>query len=571
MSIFCTDRYASSFLEFRRMSDQNDKMKSWLKEKLDEFVENDSLQSEDECRILGVGSGVGEMDYFMLENLQKKQKNIFVRVLEPNAIEMDRFKAKVCSNTNFDVVRFDWRQEDAIDYFKETPDKRFHIIHLLHVLYYFEENEIDDVIHQCFNQLEVGGRLLIIQGSASNRVVCIRNAFANELCLQGTLNTISGEHLLFKMNRLGYKYHSNNIRASLDVSQCLDLTSESGGLLWDFITSVQMFVERSSHNLILKIRNMLTTTEQRAVYKDKTYIPVDSIGIKKRETMSLKKLHDNDKRYAEAFNCFRQVSDQENKMKKWILQDFSKEINSTCLVKINEDIVQMMGIGSGFGQMDMLLFDVIGNMNQKINELVVEPNAVEIEKFKSSIASSVEYSNVTIEYVPKTIDSYNMTRNTTRQFHFIHCIHVLYYVDNPVEVIKHAFDSLLEGGVLLIIQGAVSHGIAHIRNTLGDKMYGNTRRHVPNGKDIEEIIQGLGFNYKADVVDAKLDITECFDSNSDKGNLLLDFITNVDNFYERASPDLKNALYGVLDSDFCFEKDGKTYIKIDCSVIIVTK
>ncbi|XP_071944597.1 histamine N-methyltransferase-like [Antedon mediterranea] len=237
MSISSTESYASSFMEFRRMSDQNDKMKSWLKEKLDECIEEDSLKRKDECRILGVGSGVGEIDCFICENLQKKQKNICVRVLEPNAIEMNHFKANVCSNKCLDFVKFDWRQVDALDYFKETPDKRFHIIHLFHVLYYFKGNEMN-VIQQCFNQLEVGGRLLIIQASASSRLECIRNAFAKELCsLKGKFNRISGEDLLFRINRFGYKYHSDSIRSSLDVSQCLaDPKSESGSLLWDFIT-----------------------------------------------------------------------------------------------------------------------------------------------------------------------------------------------------------------------------------------------------------------------------------------------------------------------------------------------
>ncbi|XP_071944598.1 histamine N-methyltransferase-like [Antedon mediterranea] len=283
MSISSTENFASSFMEFRRMSDQNDKMKSWLKEKLDECIEGDSLTGKEECRILGVGSGVGEIDCFICENLQKKQKNIFVRVLEPNAVEMNHFNANVCSNKCLDVVKFYWRQVDALDYFKETRDKRFHIIHLFHVLYYFKGNEMN-VIQQCFNQLEVGGRLLIIQASASNGLLSIRKAFAKELCSleDDKFNRVSGEDLLFIINRLRYKYHSDNIRSSLDVSQCLaDPKSKTGSLLWDFLTGVDKFVE-TSPNLVLQIRNMLTL--ERPVIGDKTCIPMDSIGISIQKT-----------------------------------------------------------------------------------------------------------------------------------------------------------------------------------------------------------------------------------------------------------------------------------------------
>ncbi|XP_033125494.1 histamine N-methyltransferase-like [Anneissia japonica] len=283
-STLSTERYAASFLEFRRMSDQSERMKYWLKHKLEAFMENDKLTSVDECRILGVGSGVGAIDCFILENIRRKHDNIFVRVLEPNVVEMEHFKNHVRSNKLYDMVKFDWRLQDALKYLKNPPDKLFHIIHLFHVLYYFDESEIDDVIQRCYNQLENGGHLLIIQGSSSNTALCIRKAFCNELNLKGKLNSIPGEDLLYKINALGYAYDSNDIRASLDVSICLDLNSETGSLLWDFITSVQKFLESSPKILVCKMTETLKAMG--FMYDGRTFIHVDSLGISIQKSLS---------------------------------------------------------------------------------------------------------------------------------------------------------------------------------------------------------------------------------------------------------------------------------------------
>ncbi|XP_033125564.1 histamine N-methyltransferase-like isoform X2 [Anneissia japonica] len=220
--------------------------------------------------------------------------------------------------------------------------------------------------------------------------------------------------------------------------------------------------------------------------------------------------------------------------------------------------------------MDMLIFDVFGNNNQKVNEIVLEPNKVEVEKFKSTIKSLDQYRFVNLECLPETVESY-MARNTSRKFHFIHCIHVLYYVKNPAAIIEAAYNCLEEGGMMLIIHAAASHGINHVKNTFGAKLFASPPKYTPNGSQLEKLVHDLGYKYSSDIINAKLDMTECQNPASQNGNLIWDFITHVASFTENASPEIKGAINDVTKSEFCYRNGGKVFMNIDSSVLIIVK
>lgn len=67
-----------------------------------------------------------------------------------------------------------------------------------------------------------------------------------------------------------------------------------------------------------------------------------------------------------------------------------------------------------------------------------------------------------------------------------------------------------------------------------------------------------------------MDITECFTEGDEKGELLLDFLTEVLNFSETASPELKDGVLNLLRHPDCsVESDGKVIFNNNLGVIVI--
>lgn len=79
-----------------------------------------------------------------------------------------------------------------------------------------------------------------------------------------------------------------------------------------------------------------------------------------------------------------------------------------------------------------------------------------------------------------------------------------------------------------------------------------------------------GMRYQSYKLSSQMDITECFTEGDEKGELLLDFLTEVLNFSETASPELKAVVMTLLrHSDCSVESDGKVMFNNNLEVIVL--
>ncbi|KAG2459068.1 HNMT methyltransferase, partial [Polypterus senegalus] len=130
-----------------------------------------------------------------------------------------------------------------------------------------------------------------------------------------------------------------------------------------------------------------------------------------------------------------------------------------------------------------------------------------------------------------------------RKFDFIHMIQMLYYVEDPDEVIKYFHGLLAQNGKLLII--IVSDYIMKTLDTFGLK-------------------------YQHFDIPSTFNITECFGANNEIGDLMLDFLTEIVNFRATAPPDLRDHVLALLRHPDCtLEKDGKFLFNNTLTAIIV--
>ncbi|XP_066275896.1 histamine N-methyltransferase-like [Branchiostoma lanceolatum] len=92
-----------------------------------------------DVRVLGIGSGSGEVDRAVLKKVLQRHNRVYSRVVEPSKDMIKQYKELVRVDTSLSAVKFDWRQQTAEEYFQTKGDTKFHLIHAVHVLYHVED------------------------------------------------------------------------------------------------------------------------------------------------------------------------------------------------------------------------------------------------------------------------------------------------------------------------------------------------------------------------------------------------------------------------------------------------
>lgn len=88
--------------------------------------------------------------------------------------------------------------------------------------------------------------------------------------------------------------------------------------------------------------------------------------------------------------------------------------------------------------------------------------------------------------------------------------------------------------------------------------------------DIKLILDTSGISYQSYELPSEMDITECFTEGDEKGELLLDFLTEVLDFSRTAPPELKAAVLELIrHSDCAVESDGRILFNNNLGVIVL--
>lgn len=88
--------------------------------------------------------------------------------------------------------------------------------------------------------------------------------------------------------------------------------------------------------------------------------------------------------------------------------------------------------------------------------------------------------------------------------------------------------------------------------------------------DIKSILDSKGVSYQSYELPSQMDITECFTEGDERGELLLDFLTEVLDFSKTVSPELKAGVLELLRHPDCsIESNGKVIFNNNLGVIVI--
>ncbi|XP_078000616.1 histamine N-methyltransferase-like [Glandiceps talaboti] len=226
-----------------------------------------------------------------------------------------------------------------------------------------------------------------------------------------------------------------------------------------------------------------------------------------------------------------------------------------------EKEIRILSIGSGSGDIDKFIINALTAIHPKIICSVVEPMKVAVANYKEMVTShKAEWSGVEFKYYIQTIEKYlddNQDDHSRRCEHYdvIHAIHCVYYFEKRDGTFRDLYSRLHKNGVMLIrISGG---GFAK------SKVYINRIRKLAytGVADMEEILLKEIPSDATEIKTTKADVivTECFNEDSDEGNQLLDFITQISKFRKSMPQEIVQMYMKYLKSE-CVEKEGRNYL-----------
>ncbi|KAM3607947.1 uncharacterized protein V6R79_016776 [Siganus canaliculatus] len=286
----------------------------------------------------------------------------------------------------------------------------------------------------------------------------------------------------------------------------------------------------------------------------------------------LKSLVFDDSRYQKSFELFLERSSEHQCMR-----DFIHNLLPGILASIGngKSHLNVIGVGSGAGEIDL---EMLSQLRLKhpgvtVDNEVVEPSAQQLINYKVLVSGKRDLEYITFNWNQMTASQFEehwKGKKMTKKADFIHMIQMLYYVKDPGATVNF-FQSLLDkNGKLLIILVSGESGWGKLWRTFRSQLCNTDISQCVTTADIKNFLESKGVSYQSYTLPSQMDITECFTEGDEKGELLLDFLTEVLDFSKTASPELKDGVMKLLRHPDCsVESGGKVIFNNNLEVIVI--
>ncbi|KAM3862507.1 histamine N-methyltransferase [Diretmus argenteus] len=288
-------------------------------------------------------------------------------------------------------------------------------------------------------------------------------------------------------------------------------------------------------------------------------------------TSPLRSLVDDDSRYLKSFQLFLERSSEHQCM-----QDFIHSTLPDILASIGDGSshLNVIGVGSGAGEIDL---EMITQLRLKhpgvtVDNEVVEPSSQQLHNYKVLVSQKPDLDYIKFTWNKMTATEFEehwKAKKITKQADFIHMIQMLYYVKDPGATLSF-FQSLLhKNGKLLVILVSGESGWGKLWRTYRNQLSNSQISQCVTTGDIKNFLDSKGVKYQNYELPSQMDITECFTEGDEKGELLLDFLTEVFDFSKTAPSELKAAVLELLRHPDCsVESDGRVIFNNTLGVLV---
>ncbi|XP_072022616.1 histamine N-methyltransferase A-like [Amphiura filiformis] len=247
--------YTKAFNYFTSVGNYFEAVQKWAEETfyehvVEKLVGNISDGTDDKpLRVLGVGSGRGELELVFLKKLLLKFPQIHTCVVEPcvNLItqyQHDQSKIKEHASD----ITYDWQNRTFEDFVKLQPENnhKYHFISACNSMYYVKN--LNETLQSLYDMLVPGGILLVTitadytgAGKLWRTFPCLGSETSSQDGLPNIASPSShhrdSAHVHDALCQLQIPYYTDDYTCNYKITQCFDeKESEEGNLVLDFLT-----------------------------------------------------------------------------------------------------------------------------------------------------------------------------------------------------------------------------------------------------------------------------------------------------------------------------------------------
>ncbi|KAK1789129.1 hypothetical protein P4O66_015076 [Electrophorus voltai] len=624
--------YKKAFQVFLESSTEHKSVKAFLNGPLPAILASIG-EGKTTFNMMGVGSGTGELDLEILRQLQLQHPGAKVdnEVVEPSSDMLDKYKDLVLKTPDLDHVTFTWNNmktsELEKDWNERNPEKKLDFIHMIQMLYYLEDPGAAVLFFRSL--LQKNGKLLIVLVAGDSGFINLWDAYGTHFGKCHLNQGISVEDMKRFLDARGITYQKYKIPAYVDITRCFTPGDEKGQRLLDLLTEVREFTQgfhaqssvfctitctqsgvfctiactqsgvfctiactqSSVFCTIACSQNSVFCTiactqssvfctiacTQSSVFCTNQGVFLLAVQMRQyrhklKMATSLPSLADKYPEYMKSFQQYLDSSFEHQCMTAFIQAPLQNVLSS---IREGKTALNVMGVGSGSGEIDLEILRQLQlqHPGAKVDNEVVEPSSDMLQKYKDLVAKTPDLDHVTFTWNNMKTSEFEKDwkeRNPEKKMDFIHMIQMLYYVEDPEATLLFFRSLLRKNGKLLLIVLSGEGVWTKLWDTYGDQFCKNGMNQYLTAKDIKTFLDSRGIPYQTFCLPSYIDITNCFTPGDKKGELLLDNLTEVQNFSKNASPELRAGVLDLLRGPDCSQEvDGRIKISNNLEALLL--
>ena len=211
--------------------------------------------------------------------------------------------------------------------------------------------------------------------------------------------------------------------------------------------------------------------------------------------------------YGAAHAQFEAASDQQSLLLRWFAEHARADDTGQR--------VAVLSVGCGSGMFDRPLVEKWKLQTPRLSYVGVDPNAPGCAQFAEGFRHE-KGDDVRIEVHAVPFGAYV----TAMRFDVVHFVQSIYYVPEPAAALTRALNLLKPDGKLVVAVAPAAE-MNQIAERFWEKQWGRPACFAEN---VCALLDAEKLPYDVDVIDARLDVTSCFDSMSAQGGAILDFL-----------------------------------------------
>ena len=246
----------------------------------------------------------------------------------------------------------------------------------------------------------------------------------------------------------------------------------------------------------------------------------------------------NDKDYALCLETFEANSDQRLALLDWL--------EAKVVSRMPQRSSSILSVGCGTGAFDEQILRFAKMRIKNISYLGIDPNPIEAACFLKTMGSQ-KSDKVDISVLVEPFGD----RSLDQKFDLILFVHSLYYMDDCNKAIDLALKSLTPGGQLVICM-APDEALNVIANLVWRRQMGQKSWF---SDDVTNFFESRGLEFRKTQIDARLNVSDCFDLPTEAGREIIDFIvqTRIDKLPDSLREMIFEFLISISETD-----DSKT-------------